>query len=177
LKNIDRSALHIRASNNSKSTGIAEFAHNFLPCILGRGGITARKSEGDSATPAGCFKILYGFYRPDRIRHLSSEMELHPIKPDYGWCDDPSSRDYNRFIRLPFAGSHEKLWRDDNLYDICLILDYNIYPRKRNAGSAIFFHLKHEDNRPTLGCIAISLGRMKKFLAQCSGQSEVVFYL
>ncbi len=102
---------------------------------------------------------------------------MYPIKPEHGWCDDPSNRYYNRLVRLPFPCSYEKLWRDDHLYDICLVLDYNIYPRKRNAGSAIFFHLKHQDNRPTLGCIAISLGQMRKFIAQCSAQSEVIIHL
>jgi L,D-peptidoglycan transpeptidase YkuD (ErfK/YbiS/YcfS/YnhG family) len=173
---IDRSTVHIRSTNNGASTGIIEFSHNFMPCIFGRSGIRPRKIEGDGVTPAGCYDILYGFYRPDRVRHISSKIRLLPIKPDYGWCDDPDSPQYNRFVQLPVRCSHEKLWRHDHLYDICLVLDHNMHPRKRNGGSAIFFHLLHPDNQPTQGCIAISENNMRKFLGQCMAQTRMVIH-
>ena len=173
MKQIDNSIARVRGAGNLNRSGILQFGHKLLPCSLGEGGIVARKREGDGATPVGNFRILYGFYRPDRIAHLSSRINLFPLKPDYGWCDDPASRFYNQFVRLPFDCSHEKLWREDHLYDICLVLDYNISIRQRNAGSAIFFHLKHHDNRPTQGCVAISLEQMRKFLAQCAPHCQI----
>ncbi len=166
--------LHVRANGSSKKAGLLKFAHKTIPCILGRGGIRSSKFEGDGATPAGCFEILYGFYRADRIRPVSTRIKMHPIKQNHGWCDDPCSPSYNRFVTLPTRWRHEKLWRDDHLYDICLVLNHNIHPRRQNRGSAIFFHLKPNDNKRTEGCIAISENQMRKILGRCDGQGKVV---
>lgn len=176
IRDIIRSTIHIRSTDNSKSTGLLQFGHKTIPCILGSGAIRARKSEGDGATPSGSYKILYGFFRADRVRPPSSRINLVPLKPDYCWCDDPESRLYNRFISTPGRERHEKLWRDDNLYDICLVLDHNQYPRKRNAGSAIFFHIKHPLNKPTQGCVAICLSQMNKILAQCDAETTMIIH-
>ncbi len=54
--------------------------------------------------------------------------------------------------------------RADGLYDICLVLDWNITSRARNRGSAIFFHLIKSGYQPTAGCIAVSLQDMKRFI-------------
>ena len=177
MNNINNTNLIIRANNYPKNTGLIKFAHQSIPCILGKNGIVSHKSEGDGATPWGKFKILYGFYRSDRIRHLSTKIKLFPLKKNFGWCDDISSPLYNRFIKLPTNLRHENLWRNDHLYDICLVLDYNLHPRKRNSGSAIFFHLKHHDDRPTEGCIAISLQHMKKVLYSCDVHSHITIHL
>lgn len=58
-----------------------------------------------------------------------------------GWCDDPKSNKYNQLIKIPTKYHHEKLHRDDKLYDIILILDYNMNPIIKGKGSAIFLHL------------------------------------
>ena len=177
MKDIDHSTINIRANGNSNSNAVLTFAHKSMPCIIGHGGIKARKMEGDGATPAGKYNIVYGFYRADRLARLSSNIKMIPIRQDFGWCDDPQGPLYNRFITLPTKWRHEKLWREDHLYDICLVLDHNMLPRRRHGGSAIFFHLKHTDDTPTQGCIAISPGQMRKILGQCSGQSKIVVHL
>ena len=43
----------------------------------------------------------------------------------------------------------------DDLYDACIVLDWNIRPRRRGRGSAIFFHLARPDFTPTQGCVAV----------------------
>ena len=170
---ITHSSIQIFASGKSKSSGLLIFGHKTMPCILGKNGIGARKLEGDGVTPAGIYKILFGYYRKDRIGHLSSNIKLYPIKQNYGWCDDPNSSLYNRFVLLPVKQSHEKLWRQDHLYDICLVLDHNQHPRKRNGGSAIFFHLIAKDNQPTQGCIGVSQAQMRKILARCATDCQI----
>ena len=60
------------------------------------------------------------------------------ITKKMGWCDDAKSKQYNRLIKLPFNYSHEKIWRNDNIYDIILVLDFNMSPIRKNKGSAIF---------------------------------------
>ena len=58
-----------------------------------------------------------------------------------GWCDDARSKSYNKLIKLPFNYSFEKLYRRDNIYDIILVLNFNMNPIKKYKGSAIFIHV------------------------------------
>ena len=73
-----------------------------------------------------------------------------------GWCDDPKSKCYNQLIKFPFKYSAEKLWLKKNVYDIIVVIDYNLSPIIKNKGSAIFLHItkKYEE---TKGCVAINL--------------------
>ena len=133
-------------------------------CALGRGGMKSIKREGDGGTPIGTFKVLEAYYRADRIPRPKTNLPIHPITEKMGWCDEADDKNYNRKIGLPYKSSHEKLMRDDHLYDLMVVLDYNISTRKRGAGSAIFFHLAHPDFRPTEGCVAVQKNVMLRFL-------------
>ena len=94
-------------------------------------------------------------------------MPTRPIRPDDGWCDAPYHPRYNRPVGLPFAASHERLWRDDPLYDLVVVLDFNIRPRRQGAGSAIFMHVAKPDFAPTAGCIALQQADLERLLARC----------
>ena len=65
---------------------------------------------------------------------------------------------------MPFAASHERIMRDDRLYDAALVLDWNITSRRRHRGSAIFFHIAREGFLPTEGCIAVTPSVMRRLL-------------
>lgn len=146
----------------------------FAPCALGRGGITARKREGDGGTPVGIFRVMSVYYRPDRVARPTTLLPLRKITPYSGWCDDINDRNYNKFITLPYKASHENLMRDDHLYDYLVVLDYNVNHVKRGAGSAIFFHLSHSDLRPTEGCIAVNKAVMKRFLNRANPDTHFI---
>lgn len=135
-----------------------------FPAVLGRTGARLFKREGDGATPIARMRLLYGFYRADRLRLPQTGLTMKPIQPMMGWCDAPPHPAYNRPVRLPFADGHESLMRQDGLYDICLVLDWNIGSRRRHRGSAIFFHLADPDWKPTEGCIAIRRSDMLRLL-------------
>ena len=83
-----------------------------------------------------------------------------------GWCDDPMSKKYNKLIRFPFSGSAEKLFLKKNIYDIILIINFNLKPVIKNKGSAIFLHISKKNYEPTNGCIAVSLQDMKLLLSK-----------
>lgn len=136
-----------------------------VPCAVGRSGVSRRKREGDGATPAGCFRLLCVLYRADRIARPLTALPVRALAADDGWCDDPGHHRYNRPVRLPFAASHERLWRDDHLYDVVVVLDHNRRPRARGLGSAVFFHLARPDFAPTEGCVAVTLPAMRRLLA------------
>jgi L,D-peptidoglycan transpeptidase YkuD (ErfK/YbiS/YcfS/YnhG family) len=88
------------------------------------------------------------------MRH--GRLALHRIGRGDGWCDEQGDRNYNCPVGLPYRASHEQLWRQDHLYDVALVMDFNIRQHLGVGGSAIFFHIAHEDYRPTEGCVAVS---------------------
>jgi L,D-peptidoglycan transpeptidase YkuD (ErfK/YbiS/YcfS/YnhG family) len=131
-------------------------------CALGPGGIVRDKREGDGATPAGRFRILWGYYRPDRARPAAGGVPLRALRRDSGWCEDPASPRYNRPVRLPARDCTDRMWRADDLYDLTFVLDQNFARRSKGRGSAIFFHLARPGLTPTAGCVAISADDMRK---------------
>jgi L,D-peptidoglycan transpeptidase YkuD (ErfK/YbiS/YcfS/YnhG family) len=133
-----------------------------VPCALGPAGIVQLKREGDRGTPAGRFRLLWGYYRPDRAGPRAAGAPLHAMRRDQGWCEDPSSRLYNRPVWLPAAEGVDRMWRDDHLYDLTFVLDQNFSQRAKGRGSAIFFHLARPGLTPTAGCVAISAADMRK---------------
>src|SRR5690242_15496138 len=95
-------------SPGGRTSGMLSFGGRFFPCALGRSGVTAQKREGDGATPAGQFRLVLVYYRPDRIRRPATRLPVEPIHPHDGWCDDPADRNYNRPVKLPYAAGHER---------------------------------------------------------------------
>jgi L,D-peptidoglycan transpeptidase YkuD (ErfK/YbiS/YcfS/YnhG family) len=139
-----------------------------IRCVLGRSGTRMMKREGDGTTPRGVLGILSGYYRADRIRRPATNFAMHPIRPDDGWCDDPTSFLYNRPVRLPAQIRCERLALDSAVYDIILVTSYNMLPRRMGAGSAIFLHLRRLDGGPTEGCIAFDAADLRRLLPRLS---------
>ena len=123
-------------------------------CSIGKRGIGLKKKEGDLITPKGKYKIKYIMYRKDRVK-IKSKIKKIIIKKEMGWCDDPNSRNYNKIIKLPSSFKYEKLYKRENIYDIILVLNYNMNPIVKNKGSAIFIHVAKKDYQNTEGCIAV----------------------
>ncbi len=125
------------------------------PAAIGRGGIAAKAREGDGITPLGTLAVRRLLYRPDRLAPPRTALSAAAIAPDDGWCDAPDDPAYNTQIKLPFPAGHEKLWRDDPLYDLVVVLGFNDAPVVSGRGSAIFLHVAGPG--PTEGCIAVTL--------------------
>jgi L,D-peptidoglycan transpeptidase YkuD (ErfK/YbiS/YcfS/YnhG family) len=142
-------------------------------CSLGKSGIRKKKKEGDNITPRGIFKITSIYYRPDRIKTISTQLKKIKITKNIGWCDDPTSNFYNREIKLPNKFSHEKFYRKDNLYDIIAILNYNTNPIIKNKGSAIFIHIANNNYKPTAGCVGIKKNNLIKLLSMIKKNNKI----
>ena len=127
-----------------------------IKCAIGKRGITKKKLEGDNKTPAGVFKFRTIFFRKDRISTIKTSLQKITIKKNMGWCDDSNSKFYNKLIKFPFNFRAEKLWLNKNIYDVVIIINYNMYPIVKRKGSAIFLHIAKKNYLPTRGCIAIS---------------------
>jgi L,D-peptidoglycan transpeptidase YkuD (ErfK/YbiS/YcfS/YnhG family) len=135
--------------------GLLSWPGGDICAVCGRAGVRADKREGDGASPAGTFPLLYAYYRPDRLRPPHSGLKMTPLRPEDGWVDDPADASYNRPVTLPYPAHHEELWRADELYDLIVVIGYNTAPVVPGAGSAIFLHAARPDLAPTEGCIAI----------------------
>ncbi len=160
--------INVTAADADRRRGQLTAGALAIPCALGRNGTTSHKREGDGGTPLGTFRLQEVLYRPDRGAIPATSLPLRPIAPDDGWCDAPDNAKYNQAVHLPYPASHERLWRDDNLYNVVVVLDYNIAPVVPGAGSAIFLHCAREDLSPTEGCVAIDEASLRELLADCS---------
>ena len=141
---------------------------------IGRGGLAVDKREGDGATPVGCWPLRELLVRPDRAAFPSCGLPARATAETEGWCDAPDHPDYNRPVRLPFDASHERLWRDDALYDLIVPLGYNDEPPRPGLGSAIFLHVAREDYSPTEGCIALAKADLMGLLPVLGPGDEIL---
>ena len=149
------------------ATGEAEWNRRRMRCALGRAGVRADKREGDGATPVGTFALSRVLYRADRIPPPETALAVRPLDANDGWCDEPADPDYNRMVRLPHDGQCERLWRDDGVYDVLVVLGHNDSPVRPGTGSAIFLHLARPQFPPTEGCVALAAGDLLDVLATC----------
>ncbi|MCK8781356.1 L,D-transpeptidase [Rhizobium sp. NTR19] len=154
----------VRTAPRNRQRALVSIGPVTMQAALGRSGTTCLKREGDGATPIASMRLLYGFTRGERVRLPPTGLPMKRIKADMLWCDQPDHPSYNQLVKAPFKPSHEEMKRADGLYDVCLVLDWNITSRRRHRGSAIFFHLIKPGYQPTAGCVAVSLRDMKRLL-------------
>jgi L,D-peptidoglycan transpeptidase YkuD (ErfK/YbiS/YcfS/YnhG family) len=166
--------ISVHPKPGARNLGVLTAGGRQVVAALGRSGITRTKREGDGATPAARLRIVEVLYRPDRLPRPRTGLAVRPIRRFDGWCDAVSDSNYNRSIRLPFRASHEAMWRDDRLYDIVLVLDWNLTRRAKGRGSAIFFHLARPGLAPTAGCVAIPRHEMLRLLARLGARAEMI---
>ncbi len=151
--------------NNLYKTKII-FKNKIFFCQIGKKGIipSFKKKEGDKFTPRGKWKINNIYYRKDKIKFFRRKQSLKNmytvIRSNYIWSDNIYDYKYNKLIseksKDKLEKSSEKLFRDDDVYDLVLEINYNMSPIIKGKGSAIFFHYSFPDNRPTNGCIAMN---------------------
>lgn len=149
------------------------FAGSTHPCAIGRNGVidAGAKREGDGCTPVGDWPVRGVILRPGRGYAPPAGLPWRWSREDEGWCDDPTKADYNRPVRLPYAGSAEQLFRSDNAYDAVVVLGFNDRPPEANRGSAIFLHLRTIDD--TAGCIGVEPDTMRRLLEYANSDMVV----
>ena len=156
-----------------KKSGYLQYKNLKFRCALGKAGIKKKEKEGDNVTPKGIFKITSMYYRPDRIKNIITTVKKIKIKKNIGWCDDPNSHFYNQQISLPNEFGHEKLYRNDNLYDLILVINYNTNPIIKNKGSAIFIHIAKKNYKKTKGCIALKKKHVIELISKIKKNTQI----
>ena len=152
----DADVLTIQVDSADSALAWASLGEKRWRCVVGAGGVREDKVEGDAATPAGEYPLRHLYFRNDRLVLPKVHLPTRPIGEHDGWCDDPHSPAYNRLVRIPNEWSHEKMWREDGLYDLVVVVGYNDDPPEGEWGSAIFLHIAREDMSPTHGCVAFA---------------------
>jgi L,D-peptidoglycan transpeptidase YkuD (ErfK/YbiS/YcfS/YnhG family) len=160
--------MHIVINNNYLT-----YKNYKVKCALGKRGIGNKRREGDFITPKGNFKIKYILYRKDRIKRIQSKIKKIIIKKNMGWCDDPLSKDYNKLIKIPSEYNYEKIYKKENVYDIILVLNYNMNPIVKNKGSAIFIHVTKANYKKTEGCVAIKKIHLLKIIKELKNNTKI----
>ncbi len=129
--------------------------------VIGRNGVASvgRKKEGDLKTPAGFFPIgeAFGFHP------LAVKMDYKYITAADKFIDDVNSKHYNQWVTgSTKAQSYENMLIPPYMYGA--IVNYNMNPIIRGAGSAIFIHLWTTPYTSTSGCIALEKKSVLKIL-------------
>ena len=119
-------------------------------------------TEWNRKTPVG----VYGFCEAFGIYDdPGTKLPYTKVDSTYYWVDDVDSRYYNQFVttkKTPVSwNSAEHIIDYTDCYQYCLALDFN-KECVSGAGSAIFLHAG--SGNPTLGCISVPLGQMKKIM-------------
>jgi L,D-peptidoglycan transpeptidase YkuD (ErfK/YbiS/YcfS/YnhG family) len=166
--------ISVRAAAGNPRRGWLAAGRLAIPVALGRGGIRADKREGDGATPRGTFRPLRVWWRADRHPRPKTFLPVRAIRSEDAWCEDPSSRHYNRPLRLERDGHGDRLTREDRLYDFIVEIDHNTSPRVAGRGSAVFLHLARADFSPTAGCVSMTRSAMSRLLERLGPQTRIV---
>ena len=123
-----------------------------FPAVIGKGGIApiGEKTEGDLKTPVGLYPLGEAF----GSGRLSLRMDYKYITADDKFIDDVTSNSYNTWVNgKTEAKSYEQMLIKP--YKIGVIINYNMNPIIKGAGSAIFMHLWRSSSTPTAGCVAM----------------------
>jgi L,D-peptidoglycan transpeptidase YkuD (ErfK/YbiS/YcfS/YnhG family) len=161
----EEDVLIVQVDSAETSRGWATLGAKRWRCTVGEGGIREDKVEGDAATPAGEYPLRRVYFRNDRLVLPKVRLPARPISEHDGWCDDPRSPTYNRLVHVPNDWSAEKMWREDGLYDLVVVVGYNDDPPEGEWGSAIFLHVARDDYAPTKGCVAFSQADLMELVA------------
>jgi L,D-peptidoglycan transpeptidase YkuD (ErfK/YbiS/YcfS/YnhG family) len=168
-----RAGIRVRTRPGQPSQGVLIVGHRAIPVVLGRSGVRVNKREGDGATPAGRFRPLRLWWRPDRGPRPRTSLPARRIGPDVAWCEDPADRRYNRPFRRSANEPGDRLWRNDGLYDLIVEIDHNARPRVAGRGSAVFLHLARPDRGPTAGCVAMRTAELRWLLSRLTTNTRI----
>ena len=91
------------------------------------------------------------------------------------WCNDIKSKYYNKLVTSTKVGSHEKMFRKDDKYNLVIVINYNTKKIIKKRGSAIFLHLT-KDYEKTEGCVAIRKNDMLVLLKIINKKTKIKIY-
>lgn len=139
------------------------------------------KKEKDGRAPAGIFQIGQ-IYTYDAQLPSGADYPFHQVSEADVWSDDPRSPNYNRHVVIdprnpPDNYSHEKMRPGDFAYHWLIEIRHNSDPPIPGDGSAIFFHIRRGENRPTAGCTTMAESDLVRVIKWLRAASHPCFVL
>jgi L,D-peptidoglycan transpeptidase YkuD (ErfK/YbiS/YcfS/YnhG family) len=113
--------------------------------------------EGAQRTPSGVFTLTQAF---GNEANNGTKLAYFRAGPDDLWDEDPTSAHYNRHVksRTSPGVNSENLYYSGYVYAHAVVINYNMNPVVKGAGSGFFLHVS--DGIPTQGCVAIAAGQL-----------------
>ncbi len=172
MQNSSRGSLYAFEKNGE----VWEEKFDTIPVSLGRNGITNQKVEADGKTPIGLYKLGTAFGINAKPKYI--KMPYREIDSKDKFIDDPLHPQYNTWVQGDTdAKSYEKMYRNDECYDLGIVVEYNMHPVVPNMGSAIFVHIWKAKNKSTDGCIAMSYDDLKELLTWLDPNKNPYIYI
>jgi len=168
--------LNLWTRPGNRRQGWLSAGSGYTKVALGRSGIKSNKREGDGATPAGRYRLVRLWWRPDRHPRPRTLLPVRPITALDGWCEDPSDRRYNRAIRISPGQPGDRLSRSDALYDVIIEIDHNRRPRVAGRGSAVFIHVARAGLAPTAGCVSLPANTLTRLIARLGPKTTITIH-
>jgi L,D-peptidoglycan transpeptidase YkuD (ErfK/YbiS/YcfS/YnhG family) len=112
-------------------------------------------SEGLGRTPVGVFTLTQAFgNQPNN----GTRLPYTYVGPNDWWDENPASPHYNRLVvsSVSPGGNSENLYYSGEAYAHAVVINYNMNPVVKGAGSGFFLHVSV--GGATEGCVSIPLG-------------------
>ncbi|NWF90834.1 MAG: L,D-transpeptidase family protein [Ignavibacteriaceae bacterium] len=165
-----------------KKNGTWKLISSKLPIVLGRNGLgwgrglhqidsslLPVKVEGDGKSPAGVFTLSYafGYAKVETMKNL--KFPYIEVTSMLECIDDVKSKYYNQLVNNNEADtidwqSSEKMYFADVYYEQGIVVDQNINPIEKGAGSCIFLHNWATPNETSAGCTEMAPENLKEII-------------
>jgi L,D-peptidoglycan transpeptidase YkuD (ErfK/YbiS/YcfS/YnhG family) len=108
--------------------------------------------EGLGRTPVGEFTLTQAFGNEP---NNGTRLPYTYVGPDDWWDENPDSANYNRLVGSVVSpgGNSENLYYSGHVYAHAVVINYNMSPVVKGAGSGFFLHISA--GVATEGCVAI----------------------
>jgi L,D-peptidoglycan transpeptidase YkuD (ErfK/YbiS/YcfS/YnhG family) len=127
--------------------------------------------EGLGRTPVGVFTLTQAFgNQPNNGTRLPY---TYVGRSDW-WDENPASAHYNQLVvsTVSPGGNSENLYDAGEAYAHAVVINYNVNPVVKGAGSGFFLHVSF--GAPTEGCVAIPLGDLDRVMRWLEPSSHPV---
>jgi L,D-peptidoglycan transpeptidase YkuD (ErfK/YbiS/YcfS/YnhG family) len=142
-----------------------------------------QKREGDGRAPAGRYAIGFAMGYEPALPSGNLGWKYHQVTERDAWIDDPLLPNYNHLYTLK-SGERPPIWFErqrkrlgDDAYHWKLLIEHNYHRAIPGAGSAIFFHIRRGEARPTFGCTTMARERMEELLCWLDPKGKVEYVL
>ncbi|MFD5638097.1 MULTISPECIES: L,D-transpeptidase [unclassified Streptomyces] len=137
------------------------------PARFGARGLVEGKArrQGTNTTPTGLYELPYAF--GTRAAPDGTSLPYRRVNRDSWWCQDNTSRSYNRWTEPRPADCRaeesERLAAYDKQYAYAVVIGFNYDRPVRGRGAGIFLHV--DGSGPTAGCVSVPADAMRRILA------------